>query len=190
MTFERTSQQAFFGASPMFLIALGTQELASWDGANGETKASEAKSKCYFQERYSQKEKRHEYDTKIKNSVVHLHWQMDTEDSVFAWRQTLSPRAVAPPTRERVAAHADQNSSQPRIRRFNRQARYGIEDHCCRVFADHNGKDNHRSTQRHVSLREAISQGCECRCATCAVSNDLEVQRRDICAQHASQVQQ
>src|SRR5438093_10830998 len=103
----------------MFLIALGTQELASWDGADRKTKASEAKSKCYFQERFSQKEKRHEYDTKIKNSVVHLHWQMDTEDSVFAWRKTLSPRVVAAPTRETVAAHVDQTSSKRRMRRLS-----------------------------------------------------------------------
>jgi hypothetical protein len=76
----------------------------------------------YFAETFSRKEERHEYDTRIKNGLVHLHRQMDTQGFVFAKRQALSPWAVAPPARKRVAAHADQNSPQSRIRRFNRQA--------------------------------------------------------------------
>ena len=43
-----------------------------------------------------------------------------------------------------------------------RQACDAIEGHCCRVFADPNGKDNHRSTQRHVPLGKTIPQGGEC----------------------------
>jgi hypothetical protein len=63
----------------MFLIALGVQELASCDGADGETKTSEANESGYFAETFSQKEERHEYDTRIKNGLVHLHRQMDTQ---------------------------------------------------------------------------------------------------------------
>jgi hypothetical protein len=37
-------------------------------------------------------------------------------------------------------AHADQNSPQSRIRRFNRQARDTIEGHYCRVFVDQTGR--------------------------------------------------
>src|ERR1700752_1153928 len=88
-----------------------------------------------FAETFSQKEERHEYDARIKNGLVHLHRQMDTQDFVFAKRQALSPRAVAPPARKRVAAHADQNSPQSRIRGFNRQARDAIEGHWSRLFA-------------------------------------------------------
>jgi hypothetical protein len=33
---------------------------------------------------FSQKEERHEYDTSIKNFLVDLYWQMDTQDFVFA----------------------------------------------------------------------------------------------------------
>ncbi len=57
---------------------------------------------------------------------------------------------VAPPARKRVAAHADQDSPQSRIRGFSRQAHDGIEDHCCRVFVDPTGKDNPRSPRRHA----------------------------------------
>lgn len=38
----------------------------------------------YFAEPFSQKEERHEYDTRIKNGVIHLHRQMDIQDFVFA----------------------------------------------------------------------------------------------------------
>jgi hypothetical protein len=141
----------------MFLIALGAQELASWDGADCETKATEANKKGYFPKTFSQKEERYGYDTRIKNGLVHLHRQMDTQDFVFVKRQALSPWAVAPPARKRVAAHADQNSPQSRIRGFNRQARDAIEGRYCRVFVDQTGKDNHRSTQRHVPLGKRYS---------------------------------
>ena len=39
--------------------------------------------------RRRQKEERHEYDTKIKNGLVHLHRQMDTQGFVFARRKSL-----------------------------------------------------------------------------------------------------
>ena len=60
----------------MFLIAPGAQELASWNGADRETKAKQANRKGYFAETFSQKEERHEYDTTIKNVPVHLYRQM------------------------------------------------------------------------------------------------------------------
>jgi hypothetical protein len=68
----------------MFLIALRAQELASCDGADGETKARQANKKGYFAETFSQKEERHEHDARTKNDLVHLHRQVDTEDFVFA----------------------------------------------------------------------------------------------------------
>ena len=79
----------------MFLIARVAQELASWDGADCETKARQANNKGNFAETFSQKEERHEYDTRIKNGLVHLHRQMDTQGFVFARRKSLSARAVA-----------------------------------------------------------------------------------------------
>jgi len=59
---------------------------------------------------------------------------------------------VAPPAQKRVAAHADQDSPQSRIRGFSRQECDAIEDHCCRVSVDPTGKDNPRSPRRHVPL--------------------------------------
>ena len=116
----------------------------------------------YFDETFSQKEEWHEYDTRIKNGLVHLHRQMDAQDFVFAARQALSPRAVAPRARECLAAHADQNSPQSRIRRFDRPACDPIEGHYCRVFVDQSGKDNHRSTQRNVPLGKATPEEGDC----------------------------
>jgi hypothetical protein len=66
----------------MFLIVQSRQELASWDGADSKTKPSEANSEGYFTA--SQKEERHEYDTSIKNVLIDLYWQMDTQNFVFA----------------------------------------------------------------------------------------------------------
>jgi hypothetical protein len=146
----------------MFLIAPGVQELASWDGADGETKARQANKKGYFAETFSQKEERNEYDTRIKNDVVHLYRQMDTQDFVFAYREALSTRGVAPPARKCLSANAYQNTSRSRIHRISCQARYEVEGHCCRVFLDPNGKNNHRSTQRHVPLGKTTPQGGEC----------------------------
>jgi len=60
-----------------------------------------------------------------------------------------------------VSAHTDQNSPQSRIRGVNRQACDAIEGHHGRIFIDQTGKDNHRSTRRHVPLGEAIPQGRE-----------------------------
>ncbi len=48
----------------MFLIAREPQELASCEGADGETKAREANKSGYFAETFSQKEERHEYNHK------------------------------------------------------------------------------------------------------------------------------
>jgi 23S rRNA U2552 (ribose-2'-O)-methylase RlmE/FtsJ len=145
----------------LFLIAPGAQELASCESAAGETKAREANKSGHFAETFSQKEERHEYDARTKNGLVHLHRQMDTQDFVFAKRQALSPWAVAPPAWERVAAHADQNSPESRIRGFNCQECDPIEDHHSRIFVDQTGKDNHRSTRRHVPLGKAIPKACE-----------------------------
>ena len=61
-------------------------------------------------------------------------------------------RAVAPATGKRCAAHAGQNSPQYRIHGFNRQTCDAIEGHHGPVFVDQTGKDNQRSTQRHVPL--------------------------------------
>jgi hypothetical protein len=53
---------------------------------------------------FSQKENRHEYGTTIKNVLIKLYWQMDTQDFIFAERSALSLWAVTPSTREGVAA--------------------------------------------------------------------------------------
>ena len=74
---------ALFGMVPAvrvgthkFLVAPGAQELASRDGADGETKAREANRKGYFPKTFSQKEEWHGYHTSIKNGLGHLHRQM------------------------------------------------------------------------------------------------------------------
>src|SRR5690348_4146558 len=106
----------------MFLIARTAQQLASWDGANGEMRASEVNSKAYCTESFSQQAERYGYNTRNKNSDVALHRQMDPEDPVLAERETSSTRGVAPSAWKCVAADAYQNSSQPRIRRIDRPA--------------------------------------------------------------------
>ena len=45
------------------------------------------------------------------------------------------------------------------------------KDHFCRVFTDHPGKDNHRSTQRNVSLGETLQQGNHCSRAPSGCTN-------------------
>ena len=146
----------------MFLIARVAQELASWDGADCETKARPANKNGNFAETFSQKEERHEYDTTIKNGLVHLHREMDTEDLVFAKRQALSTRRVAAPPRKCLSANADQNPSRSRIRGFNRPACDAVEGHHGRILVDRTGKDDHRATQRHVPLGKTIPSGGEC----------------------------
>ena len=145
----------------MFLIA---RERMNWQAGTmptakprRERQISAAVSRATF----SRKEGRHEYDSGIKDGLVDLHRQMDTQDFVFAKRQTSSPWAVAPPARASVAAYADQNSPQSRIRGFNRETCDAIEGHHCRVFADQTGTDNHCSTPRHVPLGKAIPHGRE-----------------------------
>jgi hypothetical protein len=81
-----------------------------------------------------------------------------TPKVLFSLKEISSSWGVAPPVRKRLAAHADQNSPQSRIRRFNRQACDAIESHCCRVLVDAPGKDNHRSTGRHVPLGKTLPQ--------------------------------
>lgn len=140
----------------MFLIASGTQELASWTCAGCETKASEENSKDYLAQTFSQKAEWHEHDTRITNGFVHLHRQMDPKGFVFAEKPASPPWPVAPSTREGVAAHADQNSAQSRIRGLNLPARDAVEGHHGRVFLNQTGKNNHRSTHRHVPMGKAI----------------------------------
>ena len=53
--------------------------------------------------------------------------QVDIQGFVFAKGEALSRRAVAAARGTSLAAHADQNSSQPRIQRINHKARDGIE---------------------------------------------------------------
>jgi hypothetical protein len=115
-----------------------------------------------FLTQVSQEAGRYENDARIENGGPDFHWQVDTQGFVFAEREALSARAVAPPTRKRFAADAYQNSSQSRIHRINRQARDEIEGHCGGVFLDATGKDTHCSTQRHVPLGKATPQGRDC----------------------------
>jgi hypothetical protein len=103
----------------MFLIARAAQELASWNGAKGETRAWEANSKDYSTESFSHKAERYEYNTSTKNSFVYLHRAMDTQDLVFAEREASSARAVASTHWKRLATHAHDNSSQSRIHRVD-----------------------------------------------------------------------
>jgi hypothetical protein len=118
--------------------------------------------KIYFARCFAEKEKQHEFDGKTKNGVVYLHRQVDTQDFVFAEKPAVSPWAVAPRVGERIAAHADQNPSQSRIRGPSRQACDSIEVHYGRVFADEAGRDDHRSTPRNVPLGPTLSQAREC----------------------------
>ena len=99
----------------MFLIAPGAQELASWGTMPTAKRRRERQIRAAIsRETFSQKEERHEYHTRIKDGLVHFHRQMDTQDFDSANSQALSPWAVVPPARERVAAYADQNSPQSR----------------------------------------------------------------------------
>ena len=146
----------------VFLIARAAQELASWGRWRRRNKRWESQIKAAIsREGLRRRKSAHAYDNRTKTGLVDLHRQMDTQDFVFAERQAPSPWAVAPPAWERIAAHADQNSPQSRIRGFNRQTCDEIEGHHCRVFADQTGKDNHRSTSRHVPLGKAIPHGRE-----------------------------
>jgi DNA-binding MarR family transcriptional regulator len=67
------------------------------------------------------------------------------------------------------------------------RTREGIKTHCRRVFVNPKRKDTRHSTQRHVPLGETKPPASQCRSAP---STELEVQRRDICAEHASQARQ
>jgi hypothetical protein len=61
-----------------------------------------------------------------------------------------------------VSQDAYQNPSQSRIHRIDLKTRDVVESHCGRVFPDPTGKDDYRSTRRHVPLGETILQGGEC----------------------------
>jgi hypothetical protein len=111
---------------------------------------------------------------------------VDTEDFVFAKEPALSPWAVAPRAGKRVAAHADQNSPQSRIRGSSRQARDALEGHYRRVFIDEAGRDNHRSTPRHVPLGPTLSQDCECGRAFSAKTRANNRIERGIVDEHPS----
>jgi len=145
----------------VFLIALGTQALARWDGAERE-KRRERQIRKVVSPEVSQEAWLYEHDATIESRRPDLHRQVDTPDFVFAERETLSTWTVAPPPRKRLAAHPYQNSSQSRIFRINRQAGHEVEGHCCRVFLDATGKDTHRSTARYVPLDETTPQGGDC----------------------------
>jgi hypothetical protein len=119
-----------------------------WQGGTvPSAKKSEANSKGHLAEKFSQEALRHEDDARIENGPANFHRQVDTQSFVFAERETLSSRAVAPLPWKRLPTDAHKNSSQSRIDRTNHQARYESQGHCCRVFLDPAGKDNHHSTQ-------------------------------------------
>ena len=99
-----------------------------------------------------------EDDATIENGPADLHRQVDTQDFVFIKTEVLSTRAVAPPSRERLAAYAYENPAQSRIHGINRPARDEIEDPCCRVFLDPIRKDIRHSTRRYVPLGETPRQ--------------------------------
>lgn len=130
----------------MYLIALAAEGLAIWDGADPPTRPMN----WFVQEALS-------YESKpgIRNGPTHLHRQMDTENIVFAGRETLSTRAVAAPRGNGLAAHANQNSSQTRIDGTDHQARDWIEDRCRRILSHADGQNHHRPAWRHVPLGEA-----------------------------------
>jgi len=146
----------------VFLIAFGAQGLARWCRADREKKSGEAKAKGCLTGKISQEAGRYESDARIENGGRDFHRQVDTQGFVFAEREALSTRAVAPPRRQRFPADAYENSSKSRIHRINRQAGDEVEGHCGPVFLDATGKDTHRSTQRYVPLGKTIPQGRDC----------------------------
>jgi hypothetical protein len=114
----------------------------------------------------SQKEGRHQYDARIKSSLVHLHRQLDTKGFVFPRRKALQPRAVAPTAGYRFTTNAHQDASESRIRGLNRPARDAIESDCGGILVDTTRKDHHRSARRHVPLGKTLPQKRERRSAT------------------------
>jgi hypothetical protein len=127
----------------------------------------EKQTRRIFSPSFSQEAGRYENAARIENGGPDFHRQVDTQGFVFAEREALSARAVAPPTRKRLPTDAYQNSSQSRIDRINRQARDEVEGHCGRVFLDPTGKDARRSTQRYVPLGKTIPQERDCGRASC-----------------------
>jgi hypothetical protein len=109
-----------------------------------------------------QEARHYEENGRSEDGLADLYRQVDTQDFVFAEKAPSSTRGVAPPRRKRLAAHAHQNSSQPRIHRINRQAGDEIEGGCCRIFLDPSWVDNHRSAQRNVPLGKTTPQASEC----------------------------
>src|SRR5260370_16122477 len=97
----------------VFLIALGTQALARWDGAERE-KRRERQIRKVVSPEVSQEAWLYEHDATIESRRPDLHRQVDTPAFVFAERETLSTCAASPPPRKRLAAHPYQHSSQAR----------------------------------------------------------------------------
>lgn len=149
----------------MFLIALSTPAIARWDSAGCE---GQARGKFESLGSFRRRQERYEHGAGIENNHDDLYWKMDTQDSVFAEREDFSTWGVAPPSRNRLAAHADQKPSPSRIRRIGRTACDENADHFCRVFADSSGKDHRRSPSRHVPLGETVWHDSKCRNATCS----------------------
>jgi NAD(P)-dependent dehydrogenase (short-subunit alcohol dehydrogenase family) len=152
-----------------------------WQGGTVPSAKEDERSKfegC-LTEQLSQEAEGHEDRTRIEYGGFDLHWQVDTKGFVFAEREALSARAVAPPHRERLPANADQNSSQSRIHWINYPARDGNEGHRCRVFPDPTGKDTHRSLERNVPLVKATRQKGKCRSAPCG-SLDWDAESKSV----------
>jgi hypothetical protein len=98
----------------------------------------------------------------VEEAGPDLYRQMDAQDLVFAGGEASSAWGTAASGRERVAAYADQNSSQPRIHWLNRTARYHVEAHRCRIFVEQAWKYNNRTPERDVPLGKTIQKSCEC----------------------------
>lgn len=62
----------------MFLIARCARALASWNGAECETKA------CHFTETFSQEAESYEYDASIEDGRLAFHRQVDPQGVVFS----------------------------------------------------------------------------------------------------------
>ena len=101
---------------------------------------------------------------------------MDTKGFVFARRKALSARAVASTAGQRFTTNAHPDASQSRIRGLNRPACDAIKGHGCRVLVDATGKDNYRSTRRHVPLGKTLPQERERRSAAARERNRIKAE--------------
>lgn len=96
----------------MCLIASGAKDWQSGMASSGKRNAGEEDSTGYLPENFSREAGRDEDDARIEN-VLTFYRQVDAEDFVFAERESLSTRGIAPPRRKRFPANAHQNSAQP-----------------------------------------------------------------------------